>query len=120
MEPLLDLALPWPKPIAKGRPRFVKATGRAYTPKNTLDAENNLRYQFRQLQPDWEPYGETCHVEFTFTNSHVGVTLREHADYTQRGIRGDLDNHVKLVSDALNGILFADDRQIVSLAAKKL
>lgn len=32
---------------------------------------------------------------------------------------GDIDNHVKAILDALNGLLFADDAQIVSLTAEK-
>jgi Holliday junction resolvase RusA-like endonuclease len=115
--PLLELALPW-KPQVKERPRF--GNGRAYTPKNTLNAEASLKEQFRHFAPDWDPYNETCHVEWTFTNSHVGVTLRSHADYEARSLRGDLDNYVKLASDALNGVLFTDDRLIVRSDALKL
>jgi Holliday junction resolvase RusA-like endonuclease len=33
--------------------------------------------------------------------------------------KGDLDNYVKLVLDALNRILYHDDKQIVSLHASK-
>ena len=119
--PLIDLALPWPTPRVKERPRFVRATGRAYTPKGTLDAERNLLQEFRDRMPaNWYAYDQPCHVEYTFTNSHVGVILREHADYTQRQVRGDLDNHIKLVSDALNGVLFDDDKRVVSSYAVKL
>lgn len=119
--PLIDLALPWPKPQVKERPRFIKATGGTYTPKNTTDAERNLLTQFRELMPaNWHPYDQPCHVEYTFTNSHVGVILREHPDYTQRQVRGDLDNYVKLASDALNGVLFDDDKRVVSSYSVKL
>lgn len=33
---------------------------------------------------------------------------------------GDIDNHVKAIFDALQGLLFADVRQIVSVVAQKL
>ena len=32
---------------------------------------------------------------------------------------GDLDNHIKAILDALNGIVFADDAQIVQCTASK-
>lgn len=32
---------------------------------------------------------------------------------------GDLDNHVKAVLDALNGIAFVDDRQVIAVTATK-
>lgn len=32
---------------------------------------------------------------------------------------GDLDNHVKAVLDALNGICFIDDRQVTEIHAQK-
>jgi Holliday junction resolvase RusA-like endonuclease len=117
--PLLSLALPW-KPTVKERPRFVRATGRAYTPAKTLKAEAALLTEFQALQPDWEPYDQPCAVEYTFTNSHVGVVLRAHEPYTQRQCRGDVDNHVKLISDALNGVMFTDDRLVVSSLGVKL
>ena len=119
-DPILEVALEW-KPQVKERPRFVRATGRAYTPKKTLDAENDLRTQFLAAVPEnWYAYIDPCHVEWTFTNSHVGVVLREHPDYEQRQLRGDLDNYVKLASDALNGVLFDDDKRVVSSHAVKL
>ena len=108
--PLLDIAVEW-KPQVKERPRF--ANGRVYTPAKTLNAEAALAAAFRDAAPDWEPYEKPCHIEWTFTNSHVGVILREHDDYTQRQLRGDLDNYVKMASDALNGTLYTDDRMIV-------
>ena len=115
--PLLEVALEW-KPQVKERPRF--ANGRVYTPKKTLDAERSLAEQFQAAAADWEPYEKPCHVEWTFTNSHVGVILRGYDDYTQRQLRGDLDNYVKMASDALNGILFDDDKRVVRSDAVKL
>ena len=35
-----------------------------------------------------------------------------------RGVRQDLDNIVKLLNDALNGLAFYDDKQIVDLKAR--
>lgn len=116
-DPILELALEW-KPQVKERPRF--ANSRVYTPAKTLKAEAALADQFHDLAPDWDPYNDPCHVEWTFTNSHVGIILREHDDYTQRQLRGDLDNYVKMASDALNGVMYTDDKIIVRSDAVKL
>lgn len=35
-------------------------------------------------------------------------------------IKPDIDNYVKAILDALNGVAFRDDKQIISLNAKKL
>lgn len=35
-------------------------------------------------------------------------------------LRGDLDNYTKLIADALNGVAWIDDRQVVKLTAVKL
>jgi|SaaInlV_125m_DNA_1040241.scaffolds.fasta_scaffold65160_2 Holliday junction resolvase RusA-like endonuclease len=116
-DPLLEVALEW-KPQVKERPRF--ANGRVYTPKKTLHAEEDLRRAFLHAAPDWVPYYEPCHVEWTFTNSHVGIVLRSHSDYEQRQLRGDLDNYVKMASDAMNGVLFDDDKRVVRAGSVKL
>jgi Holliday junction resolvase RusA-like endonuclease len=34
--------------------------------------------------------------------------------------RGDIDNYAKGIQDALNGVVFVDDSQIVELTAKKM
>jgi len=35
-------------------------------------------------------------------------------------LRGDLDNYVKLTLDALNGVAWEDDRQVVRISAVKV
>jgi Holliday junction resolvase RusA-like endonuclease len=115
---LLDATIPW-TPRVKERPRFGKG-GRVYTPPRTLDAEAALVALFRDSLPDWEPFNQTCRVEWVFSNDQLGITLRAWPDYANRKLRGDLDNYMKLASDALNGVLYTDDRLIVSTAAVKL
>jgi Holliday junction resolvase RusA-like endonuclease len=115
---LLDVTLPW-TPQVKERPRFTKG-GRVYTPKRTLDAEATLVTLFRDSVPDWDPFDQTCRVEWAFSNDQLGILLRAWPNYLNRKLRGDLDNYMKLASDALNGVLYTDDRLIVSTAAVKL
>lgn len=91
----------WGEPVAKERPRFGR--GHAYTPKRTRDAEVAIANLFRAHNPDWEPDAA----------STFGVLV----NFWCSG-RKDLDNMLKLVLDALNGVVWRDDSQVVHLVAK--
>lgn len=94
------LLIPGP-PVGKGRPRFGR--GRTYTPAKTRDAERMIRLlalasgarEFRYAAGD----------------SRLSVTVVFACDTT----RGDVDNLGKLLLDALNDVLWADDRVIDAL-----
>lgn len=87
-------------PIPKGRPRnFGKRT---VTPQRTRDAEASIRERVTLL--DLTPYDGPVAVSLTFW-------CRTHR-------RTDLDNMVKLVTDALNGLAYTDDHLIHRLTAR--
>jgi crossover junction endodeoxyribonuclease RusA len=88
-------------PIPKARPRVAR--GHAYTPKRTTDAEDVVKL-----------YAKRARVRCLA--GPVRLSLSFYRDSAQPC---DLDNLVKLVSDALNGIAFKDDRQVVVLSALK-
>lgn len=92
------------EPVPKGRPRFAR-NGHVYTPSETVAYEETIGWKFRE----------------TYTGSpfegpvRVTVIVRE---CNRRAVhQGDLDNYVKVALDALNGLAWADDRQVVSIAA---
>lgn len=116
-EVLLDFTIPW-KPQVKERPRF--GNGRVFTPTRTLKAEAAILSAFKEAQPDWTPYEGKCRVDWTFHNEFIGIKLLPWVDYENRRLRGDLDNYMKIASDALNGALYDDDRLIVATSAVKL
>jgi crossover junction endodeoxyribonuclease RusA len=89
------------EPVPKGRPRVTK-TGRAYTPKRTLEAEAMVQGYFREKYPGavTSLYQE-FRVELTFFRKSRRKT--------------DLDNLGKLVLDALNKLVWEDDHQITKL-----
>lgn len=95
------------EPAVKSRPRFVRAGGRVktYTPKKTVDAENVVAWQFRQARPDWT----------VDSRSGFGVFGVFYAETNQRR---DVDNMLKLVLDALNGVVWLDDAQVVEVIGR--
>lgn len=114
------VAVPW-TPRVKGRPRMSKY-GKVYTPSETRHAEEDFARQFLDAVHDdeWTPWETPVGVELTLRNDLVLVEMWEENDYEQRKLRGDLDNYMKLILDALNGVAFVDDKQIVTLTGRKL
>ena len=105
----------------KGRPRVTRA-GHAYTPKTTADAEAEIAALARQHMilsgAEPIPAGTPMRVSISFTQPLPKTRGKEDptVPYTQKP---DLDNCVKLVLDAVEGILYERDQDIVSLIARK-
>lgn len=110
-------------PVAKGRPRATRA-GRLYTPAKTRAAEDAFLAQALPQIPGMVPAGVPVSIAFRFTLpiptswSKKKKALAE-ADRVLPVGRPDTDNLVKLALDSLNGALYADDSQIVTLSAVK-
>lgn len=49
----------------------------------------------------------------------IGIDIRRNLNATSRNF-GDIDNHIKSVLDAMNGIVYADDRLVISVNAVKI
>ena len=110
------------EPVAKGRPRF--GNGRAYTPKKTVDAENNikllaLKVGFEKL---YGPLRMTITFEMRIPKSWPAQSKKEALEGIIRPTKTpDIDNLFKLVADALQGdnMVYQDDNQIVEIMAVK-
>ena len=88
------------RPVPKGRPRVVR--GHAYTPAATVVAEHRIAFLARAVGARPIECPVAVRAEFFFKDGRA---------------RADIDNLAKLVLDALNGVAFKDDRQVVSLEA---
>ena len=96
----------------KQRPQFKG--GRAYTPKETRDFETSLKHWANEndMAIVTYPLRVTIHImdkcESNDTIAHSALKLTYPT-------RGDLDNLSKGILDALNGIAYVDDKQVVEL-----
>ena len=99
-------------PVPKGRPRFTRS-GHAFTDPKTRKAELEIQIACHHA---WHYEPMECPViveaEFYFPKSKTNKTTH----HTQRP---DADNCLKLLTDAMNGIVFKDDSQIVKATASK-
>lgn len=107
-------------PQAKGRPRFRRVGNfvQTYTPAKTAKAERAIR-QISGIDAVMltGPVGLQLVALFRVPKSWPKAKRDAAHGRYYTGAR-DLDNVVKLVQDALNGVAFADDRQIASIRAE--
>lgn len=110
--------------IPKGRPRFAR--GRTYTPKRTQDYEKKVRDAYLKEYPsgmafETEPLEMILNVYMAVPKS-FSKKKRDHMicfEYPTLH-KGDADNFLKSVADALNGVCYTDDCQIVTVTVNKI
>ena len=112
------------EPCAKGRPRFVRASGRAVTPQKTAQYEQlvQLAYMHHVGQEHRLNGPIKAHIRAYFTiPKSTSQRKREQmlTDELRPQKRPDADNLAKIVLDALNGIAYGDDKEIVYLEVEK-
>ena len=94
-------------PVPASRPKF--SGRRAYRP------ARDVKYRELVQRAAVEAMGNLEPLEGALT---MTVRLFRRVKATARNF-GDVDNHAKAVLDALNGICYADDRQVVSCTVSK-
>ena len=100
-------------PTAKSRPKFNGKTGRAYTPEKTSQKENEIAEKwFHPKLPKGQEFGIRVSCEFPRPKTHLNKDgeVKPGYAYAIPGPRIDVDNLLKLVLDALNGVAYDDDR----------
>ena len=109
------------KPFGKQRPRFSRASGRAFTPKETVSFERVVQQIAVPHFPEPIKGPVKLTVLATFEPPQ-SWSKKKTADmmcrpHTQRP---DLDNIQKAIKDALNRIAYADDGQVCEVFASKM
>jgi Holliday junction resolvase RusA-like endonuclease len=106
-------------PRGKGRPRFVRATGRTFTDPQTEEYERNLKLvgalAMRGRNPIAGPVAVLMEAHFAVPSSWSGKKQRSAlADLVRHVTKPDADNLLKML-DGLNGVVWVDDAQICEL-----
>lgn len=113
-------------PVPKGRPRFSKVGGfmRSYTPKKTSDYETQVRTQAQTVmtrEPLETPVAVYLYFRLPIPKSHSKKRQEACLSGSERPTKKpDIDNLAKSVLDGLNGVVWHDDSQIVSLHLTKV
>ena len=118
------------KPGAKGRPRFTSkgGHGRTYTPKKTENYEALVAFcvmnALNEYGIEWRKdgaYEVQIGAYFAIPKSKPKA-FKEQATLgnIRPTTRPDVDNIAKIVCDALNGILWRDDSQVVMCYVEKI
>ena len=104
------------RPVPKGRPRMTRR-GRVYTPKESIEAEQLIAETIGDKAPVFE---SPVSVEMIFSKESTTVTIKA-LDDAQTGLRGDLDNYIKLLLDGIQrSPLIENDRQVLHIDAVKI
>lgn len=116
------------EPCAQGRPRFSTLSGyvKAIDPAKSRNQKAFIKYLATTAakQQGWVYTYLPIHVEII---AYMGIPKSKSKKWRTAAIRGqerptkkpDTDNIFKLVTDALSGVIYADDKQIVSCRVQK-
>lgn len=103
----------------KGRVRFVRATGRTYTPDKTAEAMELIRMAYaKEAGGRTAPKGVPVRVSIT-TARPMPKGRPKRVTEEPDIYKPDCDNIAKLVLDALNGMAWVDDTQVNTLTVQK-
>lgn len=107
------------RPRAKARPRMAKS-GYAYTPKTTKKFESEIASLYKG--PFFEDGLLKMSLRFTKDGTEMmleRLSPNPKVKQPESRLTGDIDNYAKSMLDALNGVAYSDDRQIVVLYLEK-
>jgi Holliday junction resolvase RusA-like endonuclease len=109
-------------PVAKGRPRLGRYG--TYTPKKTQEYEEYVKMcwvaKYGGIQPSEQPLEMNIvfymPIPKSYSKKQSAEMLNGRIKHTKKP---DIDNLIKSVLDALNGLAYADDSQIIKVTAVK-
>lgn len=109
------------KAQGKGRPRFTRS-GHTYTPDSTRIYEDMVRAMYRQAckEPPTDAAVKVCIVVWMIPAKSLSKKQRAKELEHPPMKKPDIDNISKIILDALNGVAWNDDKQVVSLEIVKL
>lgn len=112
------------EPQGKARPRMNTHTKRTYTPAKTRAYEEHIKMCYI-LQGQGKNYGESAlrvalYMYYKIPKSDSKATKQNKLNNKIRPTKKpDCDNVAKVILDALNGVAYKDDSQVVELECNK-
>jgi Holliday junction resolvase RusA-like endonuclease len=113
-------------PIGKGRPRATSRGGfvRMYTDAKTLGFEAAVADEARTAMSSWELFDTPMQLKLSAYYPIPKSWSKKKRQLAVDGeiypqVKPDLDNVMKAILDALNGVVYADDSQVINLVATK-
>ena len=108
--------------VAKARPRVCRYG--TYTPKKTKDYEQLIRNNYMAQDGTFFEKGIPVQISIKAYKKPPKSTTKKNLKLIEQGLflwvkKPDIDNICKSVLDALNGIAYADDRQVVKVGTTK-
>jgi len=113
-------------PVPKGRPRFARRGQfvQTYTDAKTIDYETQVAMRARNAIGSTKPLEGALSVFLYLRYTVPASYSKKRKEACLRGVeypkRIDIDNVYKSVTDAMNGIVYLDDSQIVEAHIKKV
>jgi len=113
-------------PVPKSRPRFARRGNfvQTYTDAKTIDYETHVAMKARQAIGASEPLQGALTVFLYLRYTIPASYSKKRKEACLRGVeypkRIDLDNVYKSITDAMNGIVYIDDSQIVEAHITKV
>ena len=112
------------EPQGKARPRFSRRSGTVYTPSKTARYEKQIKAAF--LAAGGKMIPSDCYVSvtvnayFSIPKSYTkGKRLACQHNMNRPAKKPDADNILKAVLDALNGVAYEDDKQVIEVICRK-
>jgi len=114
-------------PVGKGRPRFSRRGNfvSTYTPTKTRDYEDLIREAAKQAmgtnEPLKTPVAAYIYITVPIPQSYSKSRSKACLEGWERPCKKpDIDNIIKAYLDSMNGIVYDDDTQVVSLHSTKV
>lgn len=111
------------EPIGKARPRMTR-NGHVYTPKETVEAERAIATAYKRYKGGKAEKGVPVSIDVyayfriasSWSEKRKAAAMDGQIKPTKKP---DADNILKLVADALNGVAYEDDAQVVDVSLQK-
>lgn len=114
------------QPVAKGRPKFARRGAHvvAYTPAKTASYENLVKMAAATAMCGLQPTGAPVALSVTLNLQIPASWSKKRRAAAAAGTicatkKPDADNVLKGIKDGCNGIVWADDAQVVDIRLRK-